>query len=620
MMKKTKIKVTLATTLALSSMIVLDSFILDTIMIHAQDTTTQETTLQNSNNIVHGKVTAINGTSVTVRVGTFRSAPPTSSGDQNQNLPTTPPNEQSNNTSRNSNVNQPPEKPNGELTQIPPAGFEENGEEITYDLLNAEIVLETDEGEQEATIENISSNNMLLIELSQNNTVTKVIIQQAMPMPFRQAGRANTDGSSSSGIDKAPLEQNPSGQTSTNFGGSGQVNQGTSATTIEEDTVQTDVTYTSINDDENALRIVGATVELNNITVSKEAGNSSNTEDGDFYGMNAGLLATDGATITIKDSTVNTSVKNGNGLFAYGSGTTVNVLDTTITTTNDNSGGIQTTGGGTTNATNLVVHTAGNSSAAIRSDRGGGLVNVTGGTYTTTGNNSPAAYSTAEININDATLVAEDSEALVIEGQNSLNITNSTITGNMSDTNGASSDINVHNVMIYQSMSGDAEVGLSTFTMTGGSLTGLNGDMFYVTNTASIINLSNVVIDNQDSDGNLMTISGNNASHGWGTAGENGAQVVVNADNQVLEGKIVVDTISTLVLNLTNGSTLTGIVEIVENAEGGSSVDNNAIVTIDESSVWNLTGDVAISSLDNSGTINFNGYTITLADGTVLSE
>ena len=31
-----------------------------------------------------------------------------------------------------------------------------------------------------------------------------------------------------------------------------------------------------------------------------------------------------------------------------------------------------------------------------------------------------------------------------------------------------------------------------------------------------------------------------------------------------------------------------------------------------------LTGDCVITSLTNNGTINFNGYTITLADGTVL--
>ena len=89
------------------------------------------------------------------------------------------------------------------------------------------------------------------------------------------------------------------------------------------------------------------------------------------------------------------------------------------------------------------------------------------------------------------------------------------------------------------------------------------------------------------------------------------------ADAQALEGSIVVDTISALDLTLTNGSVLTGTVNIIENAEGAA-VSDNAVVTIDSGCVWNLTGDCTITSLTNNGTINFNGYTITLADGTVL--
>ena len=34
-------------------------------------------------------------------------------------------------------------------------------------------------------------------------------------------------------------------------------------------------------------------------------------------------------------------------------------------------------------------------------------------------------------------------------------------------------------------------------------------------------------------------------------------------------------------------------------------------------STWTLTGDCTVTSLENNGTINFNGHTITLADGTV---
>lgn len=404
------------------------------------------------------------------------------------------------------------------------------------------------------------------------------------------------------------------------FGGSGEVTQGDSANTIDSDGTYSSETYSSTGDDENALRVDGATVTLDGITVDKSAGSSSNTEDGDFYGMNAALLATDGATVAIKNANVSSSAQNGNGVFSYGSGTTVNISDSTITTTADNSGGIQTTGGGTTNASNLTVTTSGNSSAAIRSDRGGGTVNVDGGTYTSNGYNSPAVYSTADITVKNSELAANNSEALVIEGENSITLEDCTVYGNMSDTKGTSSDENVHNVMIYQSMSGDAEVGTSSFSMTGGSLTSNNGDMFYITNTNCTLSLTGVKLTNKDNDGYLLNVTGNSASHGWGSAGSNGAQVTFTSNNQTLTGDIRVDSISTLDMTLSKNSTFTGTVNVVDNEDGGTAISDNAVITIENGSTWNLTGNCVISSLTNNGTINFNGYTVTLADGTVLSE
>ncbi len=404
------------------------------------------------------------------------------------------------------------------------------------------------------------------------------------------------------------------------FGGSNEITNGTSANTVDSDGEYSNLTYESAGDDENALRIDGAEAAFTEITVNKTGGATSNTENGDFYGQNAGLLALNGAQVTIKDSEFYTSAQNGNAVFSYGEGTYVRISDSKITTTADNSGGIQTTGGGATYASNLTVNTSGSSAAAIRSDRGGGTVTVDGGTYTSDGYNSPAIYSTADITVSNAELTANNSEALVIEGKNSITLTDCVVYGNMSDTKGTSSDENVHNVMIYQSMSGDADVGTSEFYMTGGKLAGNNGDLIYVTNTHSIIALSDVELVNNDSDGLLLRVTGNSGTRGWGKAGANGAQVEFTADAQTLEGDIAVDTVSTLTLSLENGAVLTGAVNIVENSEGGTAVENNAAITIDEDSVWNLTGDCVITSLTNNGTVNYNGYTITLADGSVLGE
>lgn len=475
-------------------------------------------------------------------------------------------------------------------------GFTESGETQTIDISNATITKD----DETIDMSDIVEGDILEVTLdAYGDAVTVKVITLQGPGGDQSGGGPGAGGA-------------PGGNSS------GTVTQGLSATTLSEDGTYSDETYTSTGDDENALRIDNATVTLDGITIDKSAGATSSTENGDFYGVNAALLATNGATVTIKNATVTSSAQNGNGVFSYGSDTTVNISDSTITTTADNSGGIQTTGGGTTNASNLTVDTSGNSSAAIRSDRGGGTVNVDGGSYTSNGYNSPTVYSTAAITIKDAALTANNSEALVIEGQNSIDLEDCTVSGNMSDTKGTSSDENVHNAMIYQSMSGDADVGTSSFSMTGGNLTSNNGDMFYITNTDCTLSLSGVDIVNKDSDAYLMNITGNSASHGWGTAGANGAQVTFTADDQTLEGDIKVDSISTLNMTLSGNSTFTGTINIDENEEGGEAVSDNAVVTIEEGSTWTLTGDCTITSLTNNGTINFNGYTITLADGTVL--
>ena len=578
-----------------------------------------------SSQTITAKVTGIDGSSVDLQVGelnlpekpddTGNAAPGSeSSADSNAQTPPEKPDDTGNaapgpENSADSNAQTPPEKPDDAGNGMD--FFTAGDDTLTLDFADTEILVEIGNDTEEGSLDDIAADSILSIEFDENGDVTQVTVLSTHPDGMGGNGEIGApDGSGAPNGNGAPG----------GFGGSGEVTQGDAATTISEDSTVSDETYTSTGDDENAVRIDGATVTLDGITVDKSSGSSSNTEDGDFYGMNAALLATGGADVTITGATVTSSAQNGNGVFSYGEGTTVTISDSTITTTADNSGGIQTTGGATTNASGLTVDTSGNSAAAIRSDRGGGTVNVNGGTYTSNGYNSPAVYSTAAISVSDATLTANNSEALVIEGQNSITLDNCDVTGNMSDTEGTSSDENVHNVMIYQSMSGDAEVGTSSFTMNGGTLASNNGDMFYVTNTHCTIDLTGVTLTNNDSDAYLLNVTGNSASHGWGTAGSNGAQVEFTADDQTLEGDIIVDSISTLELTLSGSSSFTGMINIPENADGGTAVGDNAVVTVEEGSTWTLTGDRTITSLTNNGTIDFNGHTITLADGTVLSE
>ena len=75
-----------------------------------------------------------------------------------------------------------------------------------------------------------------------------------------------------------------------------------------------------------------------------------------------------------------------------------------------------------------------------------------------------------------------------------------------------------------------------------------------------------------------------------------------------MAGNITVDSISNLDLQLTGGSVFTGSLNIVPNAQGAFDEAAELNVYIDEDSIWNLTGDCVISSLENNGSINYNGY------------
>ena len=472
----------------------------------------------------------------------------------------------------NSGNGAPGEAPSGDAPggQMPGgSSFEASGESITFTLTDdTAITLEYLQGSGEGNADDIAVGSVLEVVLDEDNQAVSVTVRNL-----------NAGGG---------------------FGGSGEVTNGTSANTITEDTEVDSETYTSTGDDENALRVDGATVTLKDITIEKTAGSSSNTEDGDFYGLNAGLLVLNGATATITGATVNTSVTNGNGVFSYGEGTVVNISDSTIRTTENNSGGIQTTGGGTMNAANLDVETQGNSAAAIRSDRGGGTVKVDGGSYVTNGTGSPAIYCTADISVSDATLTANASEGVVVEGKNSVALTDCEVTGNMSNTYNGDSDENIHCIMIYQSMSGDADVGEATFSAEGGSITAKTGDMFYITNTDCEITLKDVAFTLANDV--FLRVEGNSSSRGWGTEGANGGDVTLTADSQEFTGNILVDEISSLALTMKNGTSYEGAI----NPDGdGGTVD----VTLDDNSTWTLTGDSYITSFDgDTSNITANGY------------
>ena len=338
----------------------------------------------------------------------------------------------------------------------------------------------------------------------------------------------------------------------------------TGATEVDGETTTLASDYTTSNADESAILVEnGGNATIDGATVTKSGGDSSNTENSEFYGVNSGILVTKNSTATIKNATISTNAKGSNAVFS--------------------------TGG---------------SCATLATDRGEGTVIVKNSKLETNGTGSPVIYSTGDISIENTEGTANSSQMVVIEGKNSATVTNSTLTASATGNRG---DTDQAGIMIYQSMSGDAGEGTGIFTATNSNLS-IQTDskyyktapMFFVTNTNAVVNLTNTKLNF----GSNILVNCKGTSE-WGKSGSNGGNLTLNATNQTLTGNIEIDNISSLIMNLTSSSSYEGTINAENSAKSIS-------LKLDDSSEITLTGDSYVSSLDDEDSsysnINFNGY------------
>ena len=559
------------------------------------EASTEDTDTKSDENTIMGMISEITDSTITVATmpgggqGEAPGNPPSdNNGSDNNSAPADKPDSDGTDSTET-----PDNQPSGDNTSAPSdnGGTPDMGNMSTETINLTDSTVYYDKDGNETTLSALSEGTMVTITFDDDGNAATVTISDGGNAP----GGGAPGGSASS----QPESYN-------------------AVTEYTEDTEVSDASFSSTGSDENAILVSNrANVTLKNITLDRTSSDSTGGDSSSFYGVGAGLLATDG-TVSVDNATITTDSAGGAGIFSYGNGN-VTVSDSTITTTQDTSGGIHVAGGGTLTAKNLTVTTNGESSAAIRSDRGGGTMTVDGGSYTSNGTGSPAVYCTADISISNASLTANGSEAVCIEGLNSLKLTDCDLTGNIPENE--QNDCN-WTVILYQSMSGDSEVGNSNFSMTGGSLISENGGMFYTTNTESTFYLSGVDLNYSDSNDFLLKCTGNSNARGWGSSGANGADCEFTADSQTMAGKIIWDSISQLDVSLKNKSTWTGSF-VQDESNAGNGGDGYADLTVDSSSTWIVDGDSTLSSLTCKGTItDADGNTVTVksTDGTTYVE
>lgn len=354
---------------------------------------------------------------------------------------------------------------------------------------------------------------------------------------------------------------------------------------------------TNTTADQNAF--IGKNKAVVNIenSVFDKTGNTTSDDNSNFRGQNAVVLGIDGSQINIKGSNITSNSKGSNAVFATGENSVINVENTNIHTKSDSSRGLDATYKGTVNGKNLTITTEGAHSATLATDRGEGTITAEAAKLTTSGEGSPVIYSTGNIMVNNVNGIANNSEIGVVEGKNSITLTNSNVTGYKDN-----------GFMLYQSFSGDAENGIARLKAENNTLTThATGAFLYVNNTTAEVDLSNNAISMP----NTSTLVKVAADSRWGKTGENGGHLTLRTSNQELSGNIMADSISTIALDMTNGSSLVGAVNTDNTAK-------EVTVKLSKDSNWILTGDSYVKSLSNEDTtgsnIQLNGYKLVVAD------
>lgn len=558
------------------------------VSVSAADNTKQSTSSEKTGqekkqerNMKLGKVTAVNGNKITVALGEMaapenngKGTPPEMpSGNENGAPPEMP---SGNGAAPNGN-GVPPEMPSGNGNGNPPAmpsgnvpgkmpsaDLAESGKTVTVTISEGVSVKKNG---KTVSVSDIAEGDIIMLMYDDSNALTAVEI-----MDMNGGGKGKPGGMDR---DKGSAE----------LSGKEEADGKTKSCSSENITV-------SEKDKSAVLAKNGGKITLNDCTVTKK-GDTSSEDSSNFYALNAAIAAQEGSSVTISGGKITTDAEGANAVFATGENSKITVSDTTINTKGNSSRGLDATYGGTVTAKNVTIKTTGAHCAPLATDRGGGTIKAASSKLYASGDGSPCIYSTGDITAESCTGKATGSQIAVVEGKNSITLKKCTLTGAGKD-----------GVMIYQSTSGDAAVGTGNFTAYSSKLTTTSdGPMFYITNTDAVINLKNSKL--VFGSGILLKASGNNTNN-WGTPGKNGGTVTLNAVSQTLEGDILCDEISSVNLKLSSKSKFIGAVD-TENS-------GDVSVTLDKTSVWNVTADSYVTSISDADTsfsnIKSNGHTI----------
>lgn len=319
--------------------------------------------------------------------------------------------------------------------------------------------------------------------------------------------------------------------------------------------------------------------DLRGGTLTK-SGDTTNSEKSEGYGLNAIFTASSGSKASIYTTKLTSSSSGSNAIFCTGKNTRITAHDFEIYTSGNSSSGLDATQGGTIDASLGTISTQGQNSAPIDSGSEKTFIKVRTTELSSKGLDSPCILASGKVTASDLAGTAFSSPIAVLGAGSKVCLTDCLLQG-----------AGNHGIF-FQPQPSDVNSKKSAFLTAKDSklTTTTKGPMFSISGLKASVTLNNT------------SLYYNNRT--FANISRKGS-FTLKGINQKLEGRLRCGKSSEASLKLTKGSIFKGSID---------AKDAIVSLSLDRSSIWNVTDDSQISGITNRDfrcrNIKSNGHTI----------
>lgn len=305
---------------------------------------------------------------------------------------------------------------------------------------------------------------------------------------------------------------------------------------VDGETLTLENTTLSSEEADQCVLVVknGGSVVLRNCTIYK-TGDTTQAEESLQTGVNTALVVQNGGNLVLESCTIETDAKGAGALAAVGENACVVASDTTIVTKQEQSIGIAAVDNGCVLAQNIKVESQGAYSPLMVAGTWNGTIQARGVTGKSAGQYAPCLYSAGGITLWDSQLQADASACAVLEGKNSLSVTESVL-----ESLSAEQCVLVFESEQTKQAQPAQQEGMAEMSVSGGRLSAKQGAAVCVTNTQAQLTITDSAQVVSDEGVSIRAMADR-----WGSSGSNGGVLILRT-NEDLQGTMVSDGLSSI--------------------------------------------------------------------------